>query len=131
MGALNFLWGKKDATLEAKIMLHSPIPGNLLLWGGENWICNRDDANRIKVLQNKGGRRTFGMPAQKVKDEESFNNEIRKLLNNMPKVEETLRNRQLLILSGIIMKAPVKCPKRRAVTKEIEEDLLNHQRIVC
>ena len=101
-GTLDFIWDNFDVLIETKIKLFTPITLNFLLRGKDNWISNKEDVKKIEMFQNKFMSRILQTMMLQVKEDRSTNVKIRSRFNNVSKVEENWRNRQILFLGSVV-----------------------------
>ena len=50
MGTLKNIWNTREVTLTSKIKLYEVIEINVLLWNGENWSGNKNNAAMIEAF---------------------------------------------------------------------------------
>ncbi len=102
MGAFKNIWESQYVDLKAKYLLFLAIPTNTLLWGCESWAVREDHHKKLDVFVHSSVRRILGINMLTVREERLRNEEVRKMLFDIPDARRMIAARQMSYMGKII-----------------------------
>jgi hypothetical protein len=84
MGQLKQLFTSRDVPMDIKFNVYHTIPVNAALWGCETWDICDFDVNRLNVFHRRSICMIWGVSMRKVREERIRNEEIRKIIFDIP-----------------------------------------------
>jgi exonuclease III len=110
--SLNNLWRSKGLSLNMKKQFFIATIVNILLWGCESLTLHAADLKKLEVFHHKGIRHVLNISRLKQAMDHLKNEDLRKRLDNIATLQETIEERRLDWLGNVARQPDTNLPKR-------------------
>jgi hypothetical protein len=110
--SLNNLWRSKGLSLNMKKQFFIATIVNILLWGCESLTLRAADLKKMDVFLHKGIRHVLNISRWRQATERLRNSDLRKRLDNIATIQETIEERRLDWLGNVARQPDTNLPKR-------------------